>query len=189
MTESRFLFGIKLLSSAKSTTSFVHHKATQAVPCSTASDHLIQCHHHQPAQRFIHLAAAAEESSTKRVGQQGSIILAAEIGWEREIESSGVRHLLQDLQQRLRAGQAPPDPQRGEEVPLQPVQQGVQEAGPPQWPPPHAQGCFSTVFKIGLVPYAIDSESESCNWERGLKTFSIPLQDDEAFRLPDRGLR
>ena len=155
---SRFLFGIKLLSSAQSTTSFVHHKATQTVPCSTASDHLIQCHHHQPAQRFIHLAAA-EESSTKRVGQQGSI-LAAEIGREREIESPGVRHLLQDLQQRLRAGQAPPDPQRGEEVPLQPVQQGVQEAGPPQWSPSHAQGCLSTVFKMSL------SLNTACNRSR-----------------------
>ena len=154
MTVSRFLFGIKLSSSAKSTSSFVHHKATQAVPCSTASDHLLQCHHHQPAQRFIHYdLAAAEESATKRVcrvGQQGSL-LAAEIGRKWQVHSSSVRHLLQDLQQRLRAGQAPPDPQRGEEVPLQPVQQGVQEAGPPQWPSPHAQGCSSTVFKRSFI--------------------------------------
>ena len=172
-------FGMNFQSSAKSTPSVVHYKAIQAVPCSTASNHLLKRHNHQPAQRVIPDAFAAEEKcATKhiRVGQQDSI-LATEIWRKWEIHSSGtvhdnvsicrctyikqlfkgnwsflnfpgMHHVLKDFQQRLCAGQAPADAQRGAEVPLQPVQQGVQETGPPQWPSPHPQGCFRISFLL-----------------------------------------
>ena len=79
-------------SSAQSTRSVVQFKAIQTVPCSTASNHRLQRHNHQPAaERAIPDDFAAEEKSAAkqfRVGQQDSS-LETEIWRKWQIHSSG----------------------------------------------------------------------------------------------------